>query len=150
MISYAIVFQIPALMSQAEIERSCSVGPASTCSLTYDFFKQLVTDGPFTVVLPAENQGWDGQIRHYQMIIKANLYFGTAGDTSQDFTGFEDVWVAVRNALMLTTNWTSSSLGCKTPLNGFSIQGPISRSDLKPSVDEYQMTLTFPGGAGLG
>lgn len=146
-ITFALAANPGAYMSGGRVNARVQLGRVNNPNV-YPWFARLVQDGPYCVILPARNESWDGQTKHYKLIITAQIFFGTIGDVSQDFLSIEDLVGAIRDALTSTTNWTSSTLGRKTPLDGWTLNGPVSRSDLKPSCDEYSINLMFPGASG--
>lgn len=102
-----------------------------------DFFVNLVTT-PRAVVLPAKNGAWDGQTRHYEIIIPIRLWFASPKDVSESFLGFEDLWTAAATALKTEENWTRS------PPNALTVDGPTPhQTGTDPMVWTYDITLTF-------
>lgn len=108
-----------------------------------DFFANMPSTG-FAIVLPARNGPWNSTDRHHDILIDFIVYFSATGDTSPDFTAFEDIWTAIKNKLAQndSTTWPHAK-----PYE-FEVSGPEPRSDLKPMVFMYTFNLKFHYGAG--
>lgn len=112
---------------------------------TSTLFRAMDADGPYIIILPAENHGYDGQTRHFQISFTIIVYMGIPGDYSDDLTMFDNTWTAIRDALQTVANWTSNP-----PPDAMQVRGPEARSDLKPLVYKYTIELTFWGSVGDG
>jgi hypothetical protein len=126
-----------AWVSGGAVTGRVQLGHVDVTEANKNFFGSLATK-PYALVLPAKNSNWNGQLRHFEILIPIRLWFGSTGDANNDFTAIEDTWTEVRDALKDEASWTRS------PPDEMSIIGPDCRTDIKPMVFMYDFELTFP------
>lgn len=106
-------------------------------STSAEFFRNIVIDGLYALILPAEQTGLDDD-RHPQIEVKTCVFFGYQADADYTFSDIETQVYALRDALNLSTNWTDVN----SPLN-IVIPRPEIDRNLKPVVGKYEISLSF-------
>lgn len=104
-----------------------------------EFFNNLATDGFFLVIHDSENTDFDAGTLHGGYSIQLTLYYGYPKNADYDFTSIEDTYEALRDALIVQTNWDGIS------------NGPDSISQSKTTLSEagtviskcIELTLQF-------
>lgn len=75
-----------------------------------DFMDTILTSGPFLIFSPANMLSFDSINVWSTFSIVGKLYFGLAPDVDNNFITIETLAFQLRNAFILTTNWSSANL----------------------------------------
>jgi hypothetical protein len=103
-----------------------------------EFFGDLVSDGVYVLVLPAEQVGYDTGNRVSEVEVRCKVWFGFTANAAYTFADIETTIFAIRDALKVVASWTD----CAVPEN---IRVSLSEVDrtLSPHVGVYEISLSF-------
>ena len=103
-----------------------------------EWLDDIAGDGVYTLILPAEQGGFDRATRTSEVDVRCKVWFGFSAHTNYTFTATETTIFAMRDALVLQSNWTD----CAAPDSVTVRLLDVDRT-LNPCVGVYEITMTF-------
>ena len=110
-----------------------------------NLLQNMLTQGPYLVILPANVTEINTTTGLHHFSVSAELYFGLAGDTSQDFTSAEDLVYSPTGLIQAWKNTSNYSNVCAAPQKVQPRGEPTVERDFKPLFCMYQIDLDFIG-----